>query len=141
MEKTCAKCGETKDIDVFARTRGRSSGYQRECRACAAEYYRVNRERILPQIRAGKKRHRAEMDAWLDAYLVGHPCVDCGESDLVVLDFDHVRGVKSFNVSMAARYGWSLCKIQEEVAKCEVRCANCHRRRTAVQHGWRVKRV
>ena len=45
-------------------------------------------------------------------YLSAAPCVDCGERDPVVLDFDHVG---------------------PEIARCEVRCANCHRRRTIVQ--------
>ena len=32
--------------------------------------------------------------------------------------------------------GWSLQKIQEEITKCEVVCANCHRIRTATRAGW-----
>lgn len=68
-------------------------------------------------------------------YLEHHPCVDCGENDPVVLEFDHVRGVKSYNVTSL---GWRLCSwdtLMREIAKCEVRCANCHRRQTAERMG------
>ena len=69
------------------------------------------------------------------SYLQSHPCVDCGESDLVVLDLDHVRGEKIKTVTDMVRGGWSIAKIDIEIAKCEVRCANCHRRKTAERHG------
>lgn len=69
-------------------------------------------------------------------YLVSHPCVDCGEKDPLVLDFDHVRGAKKDNISRMIRHIYAWSTIEAEIAKCEIRCANCHRRRTAVQQGW-----
>jgi hypothetical protein len=57
-------------------------------------------------------------------------CVDCGLDDILVLEFDHVRGVKERNVSKLVREGRSLRRLQAEIAKCDVRCASCHRRRT-----------
>lgn len=56
-------------------------------------------------------------------------CVGCGDSRLVVLDFDHI-GTKNGNVTDLARRGLSLQRLEAEVAQCVVRCANCHRRRT-----------
>ena len=64
-------------------------------------------------------------------YLRDHPCIDCGQSDPSVLDFDHVRGIKSAAISSMVRDVRSMDVIWSEVAKCEIRCANCHRRRTA----------
>lgn len=55
-------------------------------------------------------------------------CVDCGERDPVVLDFDHV-GTKTANVSRLVKLA-SLQRLRREIAACEVRCANCHRLRT-----------
>lgn len=68
-------------------------------------------------------------------YLLGHPCVDCGEADVVVLEFDHVYGEKKYNISdLVRRYScWET--IKAEIAKCEVRCANCHRRITVKRAG------
>jgi hypothetical protein len=60
-------------------------------------------------------------------------CKDCGEKDPVVLDFDHVRGDKSFQLANAPQFGHTLEPIKREIRKCEVRCANCHRRRTFKQ--------
>jgi len=64
-------------------------------------------------------------------FLAEHPCVDCGESDPIVLEFDH-RGDKLFNVSYGLRdRNWAA--VLAEMEKCDVVCANCHRRRTAAR--------
>ncbi len=57
-------------------------------------------------------------------------CIDCRNSDIRVLEFDHVRGLKIANVSNMMYAGCPLSKIQEEIDKCEIRCANCHRLKT-----------
>jgi hypothetical protein len=73
----------------------------------------------------------AEIQDRLYEYLENHPCVDCREGDPVVLEFDHVRGVKSYNVSAMGWLMLSWTSLLKEIEKCEVRCANCHRRKTA----------
>jgi hypothetical protein len=70
----------------------------------------------------------------LDAILRRSGCVDCGERDPIVLEFDHV-GPKRANVTTLAWFGCSLETIDDEIAECEVRCANCHRRVTAERGG------
>ena len=62
-----------------------------------------------------------------------NPCVDCGEGDPVVLEFDHLRD-KRFSIGQElVRRSWR--SILAEIEKCEVVCANCHRRRTARRRG------
>lgn len=56
-------------------------------------------------------------------------CIDCGYNvNPAALDFDHVRGVKLFNIARGASF--AILRLQTELAKCVVRCANCHRIRT-----------
>ncbi len=63
-------------------------------------------------------------------YLLEHPCVDCGEQDPVVLEFDHLRD-KVDSICNLTRKAQTWKPIEEEINKCEVRCANCHRRKTS----------
>lgn len=72
-------------------------------------------------------RRATERKLFFSRYLREHPCVDCGESNLCVLEFDHVRGEKLFNVR--GHTSKNLHQIEEEIKKCDVRCANCHSRR------------
>lgn len=58
------------------------------------------------------------------------PCVDCGiQYHPVCMDFDHVRGEKAFNLGAGMSDGLGIEKLRAEIAKCDVRCANCHRLR------------
>lgn len=59
------------------------------------------------------------------------PCLDCGVLyPYYVMDLDHVRGVKKFNLSIAAQKKYAISTIESEIAKCESVCSNCHRERT-----------
>jgi len=58
-------------------------------------------------------------------------CKDCGFDNPIALEFDHVKGVKSFSVAYGVSTGKSMKAIKDEIAKCEVVCANCHALRTA----------
>lgn len=122
----------------FNRLRRAKDGRQPRCRACHQRYHYENWDHHMTQIRARKKRVRAESQAAVLAYLAEHPCVDCGESDVVVLEFDHQRD-KSANVSALIAGASGLKRVFEEIEKCEVVCANCHRRRTMrSQKGYRL---
>jgi hypothetical protein len=70
--------------------------------------------------------------AWIYEYLSRARCTDCGLADPLVLEFDHVSG-KRRNVTAMAWTGYGIKSIEAEVAKCEVRCANCHRRKTSAE--------
>jgi len=89
--------------------------------------------------RARNDGYNARNAQYLWDYLLAHPCMDCGEADPVVLEFDHVRGEKVGSLSNMAIRRFSLAKLAAEVAKCEVRCANCHKRKTAREQGWHAR--
>lgn len=83
------------------------------------------------------QKYRQANKERLFEYLSNHPCVDCGENDVVVLEFDHLPEFeKKFNIGRAV--GASTRKwatIQAEIDKCEVVCSNDHKRRTAKRSG------
>jgi hypothetical protein len=135
--RRCGRCGEEKPIDDFnwrRRARGQRDSMCRPCRAAYKhEHYRANRKAYVTQARERKRALALERTRFLLEYFAEHPCVDCGETDPVVLEFDHLRD-KAFDVGQSLPYrAWSA--ILEEIAKCEVVCANCHRRRTARRAG------
>lgn len=129
----CSPCRELKPASAFSK-RGSSGGrrdtYCRPCRAAyGREHYLANKQRYVDQARRRTEAVARERVKWLIDFFRENPCVDCGESDPVVLEFDHLRD-KKFNISKALRdRSWK--SILAEMAKCEVVCANCHRRRTA----------
>jgi hypothetical protein len=112
-------------------------------KACvrARQHYAANRERKREQARDRMRRNRALIRAFILDYLKVHPCVDCGETNVVVLEFDHVRGKKEFHIGGATARNIALDRLEAEIAKCEVRCANCHRKRTYIEAGYTHKDV
>lgn len=65
-----------------------------------------------------------------------HSCTDCGESDLRVLQFDHVRGTKRHNISDMLKNGYAWSAILLEIFKCDIVCANCHQIRSCEMQKW-----
>ncbi len=139
----CSRCQQFKPPDSFNWRRKRIGQRDSYCRPCRADYkqehYAANRQRYMDH--AGKRRRavRAERMAYLAEFFETRPCVDCGETDLRVLEFDH-RGDKSFNVGYGLqRHAWP--RVLAEIDKCDVRCANCHRRKTARTRGFSRARL
>jgi hypothetical protein len=115
--------------------KGWRDSYCRPCRsAYKKEHYAKNKQRYIDQNSARNREVTEERMHYLVDYLEEHPCVDCGERDVAVLDFDHL-GHKEFHVSYGIRSrNWE--SVLREIAKCEVVCGNCHRRRTARRGGF-----
>ena len=68
-------------------------------------------------------------------HLQSHPCIDCGENDIRVLEFDHREEYKKeMSISEMLRTS-KMVTIQAEMLKCDIRCCNCHRRRHFMQKG------
>jgi 5-methylcytosine-specific restriction endonuclease McrA len=131
--RTCARCRITKVITEFPERAVGSGRRHGHCRACKAQYqkewYEKNKERHKANVAAIRRvrirRNRVIIEAAKSA-----PCMDCGRKfPPYVMDFDHVVGTKrgtiaSWYVSISEK------ALLEEIAKCEVVCANCHRIRT-----------
>jgi len=119
--------------------RSAPDGRQPRCRDCCKAWYVANREQHVANVGARSRRVRDSYRARIVEHLVAHPCVDCGEDDVRVLDFDHRPGaakVKDIARLVTELFAWQV--ILDEIEKCDVRCANCHRRVTAERAGqWR----
>lgn len=132
--RICTKCGKEKELEsnYYKHKLGRG-GYRAHCIPCSKDFVSQSPERLLERMYAARRRNRAFM--W--EYYSTHPCVDCGEADPLVLEPDHlVKEDKLDNLSRLVHGTRSLAVIQRELDKCEVVCANCHKRRTAATQGW-----
>ena len=132
--KRCSMCKRWLPLDAFHRNGHRRDGLQTRCRECNIEtnkrWYRQHPEARVDRMDDYARRRREDSHRRVLEYLREHPCVDCGEVDPVVLEFDHLRDkVRNISAMASASQPWE--KIEAEIAKCEVVCANCHRRRTA----------
>jgi hypothetical protein len=134
--KVCKWCNKRKPTSAFYKHRETNDKLFAHCKKCQAD-----RQRELHKIPGSRLRYREYNKTFIKRrveflyeYLSRHPCIDCGESDPIVLTFDHVKGKKVDNVSVLKLQAMSRLKI--EIKKCVVRCFNCHTRKTAKTHGW-----
>lgn len=130
--KICRVCNIEQSIDDFYkfkdnRNRGGKGVYLKYCcKTC-------DKKNGLKQKAKSRKRKRQ----YLWEFKKTHPCVDCGESNPIVLQFDHINGEnKKYDVGILAAGGHSMRLLKEEIDKCEIRCANCHLKRTAKDQDW-----
>lgn len=140
-QKRCAHCQQLKPLEEFAFHNKVLGTRQKQCRDCMRRFnqasYNKRKEEYRADIYRNRERRRQEARQFVWEYLSTHPCVDCGESDPIVLEFDHLNAAdKRKDVSELAGGRYSLETIADEMAKCVVRCANCHRRKTARDRGW-----
>lgn len=84
------------------------------------------------------KKSRQKIKRFVFNFLQKQKCLDCGENDINVLEFDHVRGKKRYNISQIHKSTSSLETVKTEIKKCDVVCSNCHRKRTAKKYKWYV---
>jgi 5-methylcytosine-specific restriction endonuclease McrA len=81
--------------------------------------------------------HRERNIGFMKEYLSDKACLHCGESDPIVLEFNHIDPASKRNtVSDMVRKGISIATLMAEIEKCEILCANCHRRHTTKQFGY-----
>ncbi len=136
--KTCAHCKVTKSLDEFYK-KSKAGGIRYICKMCQLAYVRDHYRRTAPIYNARRYNLRTKYTTRnqriVYEYLSEHACVDCGEDDIIVLDFDHVRGTKQASISSMISAPTSTVTLLAEMEKCDVRCANCHRRKTANERG------
>lgn len=138
--KRCVICRRRQPLSEFNLKRASADGFQPHCRDCnraaCRDYYRRKRAQHLRDVTVNRWAYVARNRAVIFAHLIEHPCVDCGEADPIVLEFDHASGEKLGEVPELAARPVALARLRSEMAKCVIRCVNCHLRRTARSQGW-----
>jgi len=147
--KTCVKCGQPEGVVTFAleKTRNGSLRARRDCVECrrksSKKYYQANpkyfsgyreehKERYLKQAVGCNRERRHKRYALIKILKESKPCTDCGKSfPYFVMDFDHRDpSLKVNDVSTLVKTYVPWDRVLEEVTKCDLVCANCHRLRT-----------
>lgn len=141
QKQKCTICKLEKRWIDFNKNKKELSGFNNICRECSNKksklYYEKNKDKHIKNVGQRNKKIRKDSQNNIIEILRESNCVDCGESDLRVLQFDHKNpDDKEYNVSkmLSKKYHWD--NIKREIEKCEVRCANCHFKRTAIQFNW-----
>lgn len=142
--RICRKCNEEKPLTEFNKNPDCALGRAWRCKRCEADHGRVwrateagkasNRRSHLAYERTGRARdlrkvRRDTLREWLRDHKRSHGCALCPEREPVCLDFHHLGGHKSKLRSVSAMLGNSnLASVRDEIAKCVILCANCHRK-------------
>lgn len=133
--RKCPKCEIEKEDTMFHKNKSSKTGLCCYCKECSNKKETTRYSKDIGASREYRKglnmKNGDVKRKYIYEYLASHPCIDCGEADPIVLEFDHVRGDKLGPVSELMRNN-GLEKLKTEIDKCDVRCANCHRRKTAV---------
>ena len=138
--KICTKCKCEKDLHLFSARKKSEDGKASWCRNCFKLYwekrYYENHEQYRNSHNTSREKLRERNARKVFEYLKTHPCINCGESDPIVLEFDHRnRSDKIESVSVMMRNS-SWKRILSEIEKCDVLCANCHRRKSAAEFNY-----
>jgi hypothetical protein len=132
--KICSSCKKEKNLLEFNKKSGKKS-HQPFCRLCDNErskrYYAENKKHHISVIKERNQRYKKEVDKWVRDLKSNTSCADCKKTyHWFQMDFDHVKGNKDRAVSTMIAQKVSLRRIQLEIEKCELVCANCYRLRT-----------
>ena len=129
-KRKCSKCGKTKALSSFqlAKRKGRKPTREGRCKVCISDRQKQKH-----------KTHNAEGRAYVFNYLKKHPCIECGETDVLMLEFDH-RHSKRFDISNGLLKKVPMHLLKAEIKKCDVRCSNHHSKKTHEEkNSWRYQ--
>lgn len=133
---------EIKPLDEFNKNKYKKDNRQAKCKKCQRYYhtniwYPRNRRKHIDRVVERKKKSRKKHFLKILKEYFSKGCIDCGEKDNRVLEFDHVRGEKKRlgsagcdGVMGLVRQGYAWETIKKEIDKCEIRCRNCHKIKT-----------
>ena len=144
MSKKCSTCKRILNENEF-NWKSKDIRRSQHCKSCSRLYirnhYYKNKQYYLEKAKKRNFETRQRAHEYIGSYLKNNPCIDCDETNILVLEFDHKdRNNKRSEISRILHQRLTLDQIKSEVSKCVVRCANCHRKKTAKENNsWRLK--
>lgn len=129
----CCECHAEKPDEEFHRERRTTRGRSYRCKTCKRA---KDRAKNTPEKLADARRRLNAKRDEVNARFKNVPCMDCGvRYPSYVMDFDHRDpSTKLFNIATELRGCYITQRILDEIAKCDVVCANCHRERSFGRH-------
>lgn len=131
-KRKCGSCKKIKSLKSYQERYFASGnlGYDSSCKPCVSIRHQIS----------GRNRNREARELVFN-YLLKHPCIDCGETDVLALEFDHVHS-KKFDIGNALNNNVMIDLIKAEIKKCVIRCSSCHRIKTHKElNSWRYRLV
>lgn len=130
---TCRECKQEKPEEEFPYRDMARGVRHRLCKTCRTIYnqswYAKNAATHKLAVAATRVVLRDRNWQWLQDLKADLKCIRCGETYAACLDFHHRDGTtKDMSLGEAISHGWSIARLEAELAKCDVLCANCHRR-------------
>lgn len=141
----CSKCHQNKQSSEYYVKNSATKLLHAQCKECYKShrrtYYSQHYTKYGDEYRARARVNRLKTREFLHEkileYLKGKSCSICGQTDIRTFEFDHINPEsKSFGIANGIRYGRKWDTILDEIAKCRVLCANCHKIHTANQRSW-----
>src|SRR4051794_2706866 len=121
--QTCTRCGESKEAEAFGYRNVARGKRHRACKTCVAAYgrdhYARNRQIYITRSARNMRMRRQALKERIWLYLAKHPCVDCGEADALVLEFDHLDPANKLSEIywlVQRTYAWN--SILAEIERC-----------------------
>ena len=115
MKRTCYKCNNEKELTEFKSSKSHAQGHDYISKKCDSKdaYQR-------------KLKKCKFLSDYVINYKLSHPCIICGESDPMVLDFHHrVPEHKDDSISeMILKLKTTIENLDKEISKCDILCAN-----------------
>ena len=129
--KACCRCKLIRPLSEFHRNAAKRDGYQPICKSCRSQDDHDRWAADAAHHTAIRLERKRSLSVWLWVMKRSRPCADCGQAfHPAAMHWDHTGTDKLINISRAVNYGWSRERILQELAKCELVCANCHSVRT-----------
>jgi hypothetical protein len=134
--KRCPRCGIVKPYSEFHANKARRDGLQTYCKPCRAVIDHDHYERVRGMRTPPRTWERGRAD-WLLGLKTGRPCTDCGRLyPPQVMQWDHLPGAPKLGDISTSFRRRPREDLLQELAKCELVCANCHAIRTFERAGW-----